>query len=252
MRVLAIETATEALTPWREDYVREMNCQVVHDSLHRRAGWTHSYLLRIGGEIVGYGAVLVGGPWSGTRTVFEFYVAPRFRADSFLFFDELLATTKATHVLSQTNDALLTTLLHARTKEIVCDKILFSAGETTSLPTRGAAFRRVQPADTERMFTHQLEPVGDYVLEFEGAVIATGGVLFHYNRPFGDVFFEVAAAFRRRGFGAYLAQELKRACRELGSVPCARCSPKNVASLHVCRKAGFEPRACMVTGEIGR
>ena len=25
-----------------------MNCQIVHDSIHRRAGWTRTYLLTVG------------------------------------------------------------------------------------------------------------------------------------------------------------------------------------------------------------
>jgi hypothetical protein len=68
------------------------------------------------------------------------------------------------------------------------------------------------------------------VLEFDGNVVAQGGILFHYNRSYGDIYMEVAGPFRRRGLGSYFVQELKRAAYDLGSVPCARCNTTNIPS----------------------
>lgn len=34
-----------------------------------------------------------------------------------------------------------------------------------------------------------------------GQVAATGGVLFHYNPPFADIYIDVAPPFRRMGYG---------------------------------------------------
>ena len=68
------------ILPWRELYRQEMNCQIVHDSLHAREGWTQPYLIEWDGEVVGYGSIVVGGPWAGTRTLFEFYVMEKQRA----------------------------------------------------------------------------------------------------------------------------------------------------------------------------
>ncbi len=83
---MTVSTEAVSLTelrPWRERYRAEMNCQVVHDSLHGRAGWTQSHWLRRGDRQVGYGSLAVGGPWKDTRTIFEFYLEPelRFRSD---------------------------------------------------------------------------------------------------------------------------------------------------------------------------
>jgi len=64
--------------------------------------------------------------------------------------------------------------------------------------------------------------VGDWVIEEQGTVAATGGIYFHYNVPYGDLFMEVAEPFRRRGYGSYLIQELKRVCYEMGRIPAAR------------------------------
>jgi hypothetical protein len=46
----------------RDIYRHEMNCQIIHDSIHVRPGWTHEYLITEGGATVGYGSVAVAGP----------------------------------------------------------------------------------------------------------------------------------------------------------------------------------------------
>ena len=90
------------------------------------------------------------------------------------------------------------------------------------------------------------------VLEIDGAVAAKGGILFHYNRPYGDIYREVAEPSRQRGLGSYLVQELKRVCYEKGSVPCARCNPENIASRKTLQKAGFAPCGHLLTGTLSR
>ena len=95
-----------------------------------------------------------------------------------------------------------------------------------------------------------VEPVGDWLLEFGGRIVATGGVLNHYNRPYGDIFMEVHPDFRRRGFGSYLVQELKAECRRAGSVPAARTRPTNLASRRTLERAGFAPCARLIWGDV--
>jgi GNAT superfamily N-acetyltransferase len=92
---------------------------------------------------------------------------------------------------------------------------------------------------------------GEWHLELEGNLAGKGGILFHYNRPYGDIYMEISEPQRRRGLGAFLVQELKRACRELGAVPCARCSPANVASRKTLQRAGFVPFAHILIGGLG-
>jgi RimJ/RimL family protein N-acetyltransferase len=70
----------------------------------------------------------------------------------------------------------------------------------------------------------------------------------HYNPPYGDIYMEVDEAHRRRGYGCYLVQELKRLCRELGGVPGARCFPTNAASRRTLQRAGFVPYAHILIG----
>jgi hypothetical protein len=90
--IVSAEAATlEELLPWRDLFRQEMNCQVVHDSIHGRPGWTHEYLLRVGETIVGYGSVAVSGPWKDKPTLYEFYVLPLHRSRAFDLFEALVA-----------------------------------------------------------------------------------------------------------------------------------------------------------------
>jgi GNAT superfamily N-acetyltransferase len=80
--------------------------------------------------------------------------------------------------------------------------------------------------------------------------VATGGFLTHSNPPYGDVYMAVAESHRRRGYGSYLVQELKRVCYEAGRRPAARCNAANVASRKTLEKAGMLPCGRMVMGRI--
>jgi L-amino acid N-acyltransferase YncA len=226
----------EEIDRWRDLYRREMNCQIVHDSIHARPGWTQPYRFEVNGSPAGYGSLLIGGPWTGTRTIFEFYVAPQFRFAVFDLFGALLAASGANAITAQTNDPLLSVMVHIWAHNVVSEKILFEDSVKTTLALEGVTLRR------------RGEPDNDWVLEVEGTVAAAGGVLLHYNRPYGDVYMEVTEPYRRRGLGSFLVQELKRICHEAGCIPCARCSTENVASRKTLQKAGFSPCAHILTG----
>jgi GNAT superfamily N-acetyltransferase len=225
------------ILPWRELYRREMQCQIIHDSLHSRAGWTQPYLIETGGEAAGYGSVAIAGPWTGTRALFEFFVEEKQRSRFFDAFEALRSTSGATAIEVQTNDVILTAMLHTWAHDVVSEKIIFEDKLTTAYRVPLAVLRK---RDEE----------GDWVLETGGEVAANGSILYHYNRPYGDIWMEVAEAFRGRGYGTYLVQELKRICYEGGSVPCARCNTGNVASRATLQKAGFVPCAHLLTGKL--
>lgn len=225
------------IAPMRDLYRQEMNCQIVHDSMHNHIGWTRPFALDIGGAPAGYGSILISGPWTGTRTIFEFYVLPEQRTRAFDLFSAFAAASEATAVRSQTNDRLLSVMLHLWAHNIKSERILFEDGVKTALTVDGVTL-------------HHRAQQNDWVFEADGAVAAIGGVLYHYNRPYGDVYLEVAEPCRRRGLGSYLVQELKRICYEHGSVPGARCNPENVASRRTLQKAGFVPCGHILTGKL--
>ncbi len=242
--------SAENILPWRDLYRQELNCQIIHDSLHSRKGWTEAYLLIAGGTVAGYGSIAVGGPWKGKPTVFEFYVAPPYRSRMFDLFVALLTACGSTRIETQSNDPLLTVMLHTFAQGVTSESILFHDKLTTAHSPADAVFRRSTADDAERIVPHRAEPVDDWVVEVESKIAATGGILFHYNRPYGDIYMEVAAPFRRRGIGCYLVQELKRVCYEQGSVPAARCNPANIASRRTLQKAGFVPCGHILTGSV--
>ena len=102
------------------------------------------------------------------------------------------------------------------------------------------------------MFAHEAEPVGDFVLERRGEVVATGGFLLHYNEPFADLYMEVVRAHRRQGAATFLVQELIGQCYRAGRVPAARCSVGNLASRATLTKAGLRPCGFMLRGDVRR
>lgn len=250
MRASATPTQPEIVLPLRVQHRHEMNCQIVHDSIHRRSGWTTTYLLRAGEATAGFGSMVSGGPWTGTPTIFEFYVLPAHRHRTFDLFDALLEASGARLMVAQSNDALLTAMFHSHAQDVRADKIVFQPGNETMLPANGATLHQVTPDAEVRLAIAQRQGGPEWRLEIDGATAGTGGILFHYNEPFGDIYMEVGEPFRRRGYGAYLVQELRRIAYELGSIPGARCSTDNIASRKTLQKAGFVPCAHILNGSI--
>jgi hypothetical protein len=238
----------EEISRLRDLYRQEMNCQIIHDSIHPRPGWTLEYSLHVGELAVGYGSVAVSGPWKGKPTIYEFYVLPYYRSRMFDLFSVLLTISSAVSIETQSNDTLLTVMLHTFAREVLSESILFHDKLTTSLAPKGAVFRPATAQDGLDITTEQLPSHG--VVEFEGAVAGKGGILFHYNRPYGDIYMEVAEPFRQHGLGSFLVQELKRVCYERGNIPSARCNVSNIASRKTLQKAGFVPCGHILTGSL--
>jgi GNAT superfamily N-acetyltransferase len=225
-----------------------MNCQIILDSWHGR-GWTDSYLLRLEGRVVRYG--LVGGVRAERKEIVtEFYVLPVHRGRALPLFRRFAEVSQARSVEVQTNDLLLTLMLYDCASKIESNVVLFQDRLTTTLSISGVTFRKVVDADREQITRQKLDASAEWMLEADGVVAATGGLLFHYNVPYGDIYMEVAERLRRRGYGAYLIQELKRACYEMGRVPAARCNVSNVASRSTLQKAGMLPCARVLTGVL--
>lgn len=246
--ISAMTTDLDGIRTWRDMYRLEMGCQIVHDSIHARPGWTQEYLLCFGGTAVGYGSVAVGGPWTGQPAAYEFYVVPTQRLHLFDLFRALLAASGAISIEVQSNDVLATAMLHAFAPHVTSEKILFRDSLPTSHVPSGASFREPTAAEAPDVPVEQRRWRG--VVEVDGQAAATGGILFHYNRPFGDIYMEVAEPFRRRGLGSFLVQELKRVCYKGGHVPAARCSPSNIASQRTLQKAGFVPCGHILKGSV--
>lgn len=238
----------EAIRAWRTPYRREMDCQIIHDAIHVRPGWTHEYLLSVGGDAVGYGSVAVGGPWRDAPAAYELYIAPPARVHFFDLAEAFLRTSAAVAIEVQSNDPLGQMLAHAFARDVQVESILFEDVITTAHALDGITWR--QPTRHDAPDVPEDDRRWRGIIELDGEIVASGGVLFHYNPPYGDIYMEVAEPFRRRGLGTLMVQQLKRLCREQGFIPSARCNPANAASRRTLQRAGFAPCGHILAGRV--
>lgn len=250
MDLSAKSTSLTEIAPLRELYHAEMNCQIIHDSLHTRPGWTQSYLLLANGDPAGYGSIALAGPWKDKPTAFEFFILPQHRLRIFDLFETFLRASNPIAIETQSNGALLHIMLHTYAKNIEAEAILYHDKITTTLSQPNVIFRRATRHDHAQITSQNLDTSADFLLERNGEILATGGILYHYNPPYGDLFMAVAESHRRRGLGSFLVQELKRTCYELKHIPAARCNVANIPSRKTLQKSGFVPCGNILTGTL--
>lgn len=248
MKFDIIKTDLARIQPLRALFLQESNFQIRYNACHER-GWTDSLLLTKGELGIGY-ASIKGQEIADRDTAFEFYVLPPFRKHSSVLFGSVLSASNAQHIECQSNDLLLSAMLFEFGKNIAADVILFEAGEVANLAPPGAVFRPRR--DDDPIFEHSAEPVGDYVVEVAGQVVATGGFLLHYNKPFADLYMEVEKDHRHKGIGSFLVQEVIKQCYLAGRVPAARTGLKNFGSRATLIKAGLRPCGFMLIGDVKR
>lgn len=225
-----------------------MDCQIIHDSIHVRPGWTQEYVLQVADRPVGYGSLAIGGPWKAHPSVYEIHIEPPWRTRSFDLAEALLAASGATHIEVQSNDRQGHVLIHTFAVEVQAESILFEDAADTRHTIEGGRWRLATAAEAPD--ASEEERRWRAVIEWDGEVGATGGALFHYNPPYADLYMDVVEKFRGRGLGTLMVQELKRHCREHGFVPAARCHPSNIASRRTLQRAGFVPCGHILRGAV--
>ena len=250
MAIAVLPSKLREIEPLREKYRKEMNCQIIHDSIHGRPGWTREFVLHLDDSAIGYGSVAAAGPWRENPALYEFFIEPEHRMRTFEAFTSLLQTCGANIIETQSNARLLPVMLQVFAHNLRTESILFEDAFLTSFCPPGAGFRPATAADAAVLRDLQLDEGAGWVVTLNNEIAGAGGVLYHYNRPYGDVYMAIAEPFRRLGLGAYLVQELKAACRTGGSVPSARCNVNNVASRRTLQKSGFIPCGTLIAGDI--
>ena len=236
----------------RDSFRLEMDGQIVHDSIHTRPGWTLEYAITNGDRAIGYGSVAVAGPWRDRPTVYEYYLEPTYRSRAFALFDAFLDASNPHAFEVQTSDTLSTMMCLAHARDIGSERIVFQDANTTMHNANGATLRCVTPVEEIQTAIRDRQGGGEWVVEIDGMLVARGGMLFHYNPPYSDIYMDVEEPFRRRGIGTYVVQELKRLCYGLGAIPCARCTTTNEASRRTLQRAGFVPFAHILFGSLSR
>lgn len=249
-QVHAALTTAPVVLAVRTRYRQEMNCQIVKDSIHTRPGWAKTYALGLDETLVGFGTVAVAGPWKDKPTILEFYVLPHHRSRAFDLFEAFLEASQARLMEIQSSDPLLAVMLHTYARDVWSEAIVFRDGLTTALPANGAVLQPLTPDEEVRAAIVERQGGPEFTLQVDGKPAGKGGILFHYNPPYGDVYMDIEEPFRGRGFGSYLVQELKRIAYDIGSIPAARCNRDNRASRKTLQKAGFVPYAHILNGAI--
>jgi len=238
-------TALE-LQPWRAAYRNEARCQIIHDGAIGGAN-ADAFTICSDNRVLGYGAI-----WNKyyPSHLMEFFVAPEHRHLAQPMYKAFIAAARPTHLEAQTNMPLMHAMLLEFGQKITEESILFEDAHETFLSAPELIFRARNAHDEGHIFQHHREPVGDWVIESEGRVVATGGYYCHDNPPYGDIFMEVHEPYRKKGIGSFLVQELKRVARQAGKTPAARCDPDNTASYRTLQRAGFVPCGKMCSAKI--
>ena len=228
-------------------FLQENKFQVRYDACHVR-GWTDSYLVNIDGVNVGYCSVKGKDDLSLRDAIFEFYLTPKSRKYANAAFEKLIKNSGVKNIECQSNEHLLSSMMYEFADHISSDVVLFEDDQYAFLNIPEATFRKKITGDIS--FDHKSEPDGDYVIEVNGEIVATGGFLLHYNIPFADLYMEVREDQRQKGYGSLLIQELRKACFDAGRVPAARCNISNKASKATLMKGGLRVAGYMLAGEI--
>jgi GNAT superfamily N-acetyltransferase len=160
----------------------------------------------------------------------------------------LAAETGARTIECQTNLPRQAELFHRLAADAEVEHLLFADGPPTELELADAKLV-ARSAWTEPGGSVD-GPEGTWLVVRKGVVIAAGGVLTHYNPPFGDLYMEVVPEARGEGVGSFLVQELRVVARRSGLVPAARCDPDNEASRRSLLRGGMVPCGRLLSGRI--
>jgi len=248
MTISVRPTTLDEISEFRERYQSRAGCQIVHDSiLPRRLADPWLFLER--SAPIGY-----AGVWNEhyPGRIMEAYFETEDQDVQVAAIEALAVETGATELGGQTNLQGSLALVERCCSSVWTEKLLFAEPEEgmstprarSDLVVPGATFRRRRDEDEG--------PDGPWVVELGGAVVAAGGILTHYNPPYGDLYMEVAEARRGEGLGSYIVQELRSAAKEAGLVPAARCSPDNVPSRAALERGGLIRCGRLVWGALGR
>ncbi len=243
MELSVIKTGLEEIQALRELFLAESNFQFIYNKCHEN-GWADTWLFMLDGEKIGYGAVWGAERREDRDAIFEFYLTEPYKKLATMVFETFCSDSGATLVNCQSNDTLLCAMLYEFAQNVNAEAILFEDDFQPGLAVPGTVFSR-EPAAGARG-----NDVGGYFLQQNGEVVATGGFMLNYNKPYADIYMEVKEPFRRKGLGSLIIQELKKEIYLLGMVPAARCNISNKASKATLLKAGFKVCGAILIGDI--
>ena len=243
MEIQVVKGKMDDVKSFRTLFLHEGHFQFTYDKCHYY-GWADIYVLYANGRKIGYGAVWGKEKRTDRDSIMEFFVIKTFRHIAASVFREFIACSGAGFIECQSNDFLLRDMAYQYAEKITAEAILFEDNIQTNLFIPGVLFGRRDTGEKNP------DDVGEFFLEQNGEVVATGGFMLNYNIPYADIYMEVKERFRKKGLGSLLIQELKKEIYLMGRVPAARCNINNVESKASLIKAGFKICGYRLSGDI--
>jgi hypothetical protein len=243
MEIKVIKTDLKEIQTFRILFLDESNFQFIYNKCHTY-GWADTYVFILDETKIGYGAVWGKDKREDRDAIFEFYIINPYRKFANTFFSKLHVTSGAPFIECQSNDVLLSSLFFEHAQNIHAEAILFEDDFQTDFTVPGVVLeKKLKNGDTHN-------DAREYILKQNDEVIATGGFMLNYNLPYADLYYEVNENHRRKGFGSYMVQELKKETYLMGRVPAARCNISNMISKATLLKAGFKVCGYRLNGDI--
>jgi GNAT superfamily N-acetyltransferase len=247
MALVAASASTARIADLLDVHLAEAKRQIVHHARFRR-GWADCWVVSLDGTSIGYGATTGDLAERPRDRLFQFFLLAEHRQHARPAFEAIARTSQARSITCQSNDPMLFEMFAGYTDTRETDALLFAGGPPAQHKLAGAVFRR--RLEDETAFKHTHEPLGDYVVEFAGEIVGSGGYLTHYNPPYADIYMEVAPHMRRRGIGRFLVQEVMRVCAADGFIPAARTGSDNAASRATLLSAGMVECGRLLRGRL--
>jgi hypothetical protein len=243
MSLQVLKTHLEAIRHLRVLFLQQNRIQFVHNKCHVY-GWADQYLFLMDDKEIGYGAAWGREHREERDTIFEFYLLEPFRDHAGFVFSQFLSEARPRWIECQTNDPLLSSMLFEYADNIHAEAILFRDFHETDFNIPGTRFQKgpeknENPSDS-----------GEYIVQHNDETVATGGFMLNYNLPYADIYMEVKEPHRKKGFGGFIIQELKKQIYLIDRVPAARCSVDNLASKSTLLKSGFIQCGLLIYGEL--
>ena len=235
-----IRSPHSAIAHLRKEFLRENNIQFILDKCYRY-GWADTYAFSLNGSEVGYGAVWGKEKREDRDAIFEFYVTRDNRHLAEQFFNAFRLASKAPYIECQSNDRFLYPMFEKYTNNVKTEAILFADHHQTDF----------QIENTYLLIRQQPNPDDcQYVLMNSGEEIGEGGFMLNYNIPYADIYYGINEQHRRKGFGSFFVQELKKEIYKRGHVPAARCNASNMVSKATLLKAGMAICGLRLSGDL--
>jgi GNAT superfamily N-acetyltransferase len=234
----------------RSEFLAEIDIQFIYDKCHLY-GWADTYLFTTNGSPVGYGSVWGKEEREDRDSIFEYYFKPGFRRHSHDLFQKFIDTSGVAFIECQSNDPFLSEVFFEFATDIYVENILFEDDFDSSLSIDGVQIQ-ASPASGVNSTPGASDNRFDkpFVLKLDGKIVASGGLMLNYNFPYADIYYGVEEEHRRKGYGSFFVQELKKEAYRMGRVPAARTGVGNIISKHTMMKAGLKPCGWRLGGNV--